>query len=29
MRYNSGDLVATDLYDRWLRRKITQDMDEG
>ncbi|KAG6784032.1 hypothetical protein POTOM_009715 [Populus tomentosa] len=29
MRYNSGDLVATDLYDRWLRRNITHDMDEG
>jgi len=29
MRYNCGDFVATDLYDRWFRRNITHDMDEG
>ncbi|KAJ7006411.1 hypothetical protein NC653_005684 [Populus alba x Populus x berolinensis] len=28
-RYNSGDLVATDLYDRRFRRNITHYMDEG
>ncbi|CAK7346768.1 unnamed protein product [Dovyalis caffra] len=29
MRYYSGDLVATDLYDRWFRLNIIHDVDGG
>ncbi|XP_011044232.1 PREDICTED: citrate-binding protein-like [Populus euphratica] len=29
MRYYSGDLVATDLYDKWFRLNIIHDVDGG
>ncbi|PRQ24683.1 putative concanavalin A-like lectin/glucanase domain-containing protein [Rosa chinensis] len=29
MRYYSGDLVATDLYDKWFRLNIVHDVDGG
>ncbi|KAF8024945.1 hypothetical protein BT93_F1943 [Corymbia citriodora subsp. variegata] len=29
MRYYSGNLIATDLYDRWFRLNIIHDVDGG